>query len=90
MYILEWFDVEVLFYQKEFENFAKRVREYLPAVRHFLCIDGDGDSGPSLASWAAAQSETPLMSSWDPDRHVYATRHWRYHWPAKRGYEYEP
>lgn len=67
MYILEWFDVEVLFYQKEFENFAKRVREYLPAVRHFLCIDGDGDSGPSLASWAAAQSETPLMSSWDPD-----------------------
>jgi acyl-CoA synthetase (AMP-forming)/AMP-acid ligase II len=67
MYILEWFDVEVLFYQKEFESLAKLVREHIPAVRHFLCIDGESEYGSNLTTWATAQSEGPILSPWDPD-----------------------
>lgn len=67
LYITEFFDVEVLFYQKEFEAFAHLVRERIPAVGHFVCLDMPGDLGPQLADWAALHSSAPLAIAWDPD-----------------------
>ncbi len=67
LYITEFFDVEVLFYQKEFEAFAQLVQQRIPAVRHFICLDGPGTLGPQLADWAAMQSNVPLPIPWDPD-----------------------
>lgn len=67
LYITEFFDVEVLFYQKEFDDFAQAVKERIPAVRHFVCLDGPGALGPQLVDWAAAQSCEPIDLPWDPD-----------------------
>lgn len=67
LHILRHFDVEVLFYQKEFDAFVQTVRTSLPAVRHFVCLDGPGDDAPDLGEWAAGQSDVPLELPWDPD-----------------------
>jgi acyl-CoA synthetase (AMP-forming)/AMP-acid ligase II len=67
LYITEYFDVEVLFYQQEFEAFAQLVAQRVPAVRHFVCLDGAGAPGERLADWAAAQPSTALRLPWDPD-----------------------
>ena len=67
LYIVEFFDVEVLFYQKEFESFAQLVKERIPAVRHFVCLDMPGTLGPQLADWAAAQLNAPIYLPWDPE-----------------------
>ena len=67
IYILQWFDVEVLFYQKDFESFAQRVRKEVPTIRHFICIDAEGECGPSMATWMALQSDDPISLPWDPD-----------------------
>ncbi len=67
LYITEFFDVEVLFYQKEFDALAQMVKARVPAVRHFVCLDGSGTLGPQLADWAATQSNAPIQLPWDPD-----------------------
>lgn len=67
LYITEFFDVEVLFYQKEFEEFARLVRDRIPAVRHFVCLDASDSPGAPLADWAAAQRSTSLQVPWDPN-----------------------
>lgn len=67
LYLAEFLDVEVLFYQKEFEAFAQAVAERIPAVRHFVCLDSAASLGPRLADWAAAQSNEPIGLPWDPD-----------------------
>ncbi|MBI3370939.1 MAG: AMP-binding protein [Betaproteobacteria bacterium] len=67
LHITEFFDVEVLFYQKEFEAFAQLVKERIPAVGKFVCLDQPGALGPQLAEWAALQSNLPHPLPWDPD-----------------------
>jgi acyl-CoA synthetase (AMP-forming)/AMP-acid ligase II len=67
LYILEQFDVEVLFFQKESEAFARQVRERLPQVRHFLCVDGESELGPSVESWAAVQQNDAIWLPWQPE-----------------------
>ena len=66
-FIVEFFDVEVLFYQTEFEPFARLVKARVPAVRHFICLDGRGPLGPELAEWARVQSAEAIRLPWDPD-----------------------
>lgn len=66
LYILDFFDVEVLFYQKEFEDFAQLVRTRLPRVKSFICVDAPGEQGPALEEWAARQKADPIYLSWDP------------------------
>jgi acyl-CoA synthetase (AMP-forming)/AMP-acid ligase II len=58
--IVEFFDVEVLFYQQEFESFARLVKERLPAVKHFVCLD-------ELGEWARLQPAEPIRIPWDPE-----------------------
>jgi len=67
LYITDFFDVEVFFYQKEFEAFAELVKERIPAARQFVCLDRPGSLGPRLSDWAAQQANAPLSIPWDPD-----------------------
>lgn len=66
-YMIEFFDVEVLFYQKEFETLAQWVKLNLPSVRNFYCIDDDGNCGPRVALWAENQSGDVPDTPWDPE-----------------------
>jgi acyl-CoA synthetase (AMP-forming)/AMP-acid ligase II len=66
-HILRWFDVEVLFYQKEFEPYARRVHSSIDRVRHFICIDGHSDFAADLTAWMRDQDDTPIDLPWDPD-----------------------
>jgi acyl-CoA synthetase (AMP-forming)/AMP-acid ligase II len=67
LYVVEFFDVEVLFYEREFEAFAQLVKERLAGVRAFVCLDGAGALGPGLEDWAAEQSADPIHLPWEPD-----------------------
>lgn len=67
LYIVEAFDVEVLFYQKAFEPFAQAARERCTKLRGFLCLDGAGTLGPTLEDWAGVQSAAAIRLPWDPD-----------------------
>lgn len=60
LYIVDFFDVEVLFYQEEFEPFVRLVKERVPAVKHFLRLE-------ELAGWAKAQPSDPIRIAWDPE-----------------------
>jgi len=67
LYIIDAFDVEVLFYQRDLTEFARAVGDRLSRVRHFVCIDGDDGPGVGLSDWAAGQSSEPIPLPWDPD-----------------------
>jgi len=60
-YVLDAFDCEVLFFQKQFEPVVAELRPRLPKIRLWICIDGEApDLAGSLplASWTAAQPAT--------------------------------
>jgi acyl-CoA synthetase (AMP-forming)/AMP-acid ligase II len=44
--LLDQFDCEVLIYQVAFEPLVNRIRDQLPKVHTFVCLDQDPDSGP--------------------------------------------
>jgi len=67
LFITAFFDVEVLFYQSEFEPFARLVRERIPQVRHFIVLDRPGALGPHIEEWASTQSNAPIRAPWEPD-----------------------
>ena len=67
LYILEHFDVRVLFFQREFEDFARRVRERVPTVKHFVCVDGTSEMGPDMTEWMALQPNHELHLPWEPE-----------------------
>lgn len=59
--LLNSFDCEILFFQKQFSAVVAALRLRLPKVRLWVCIDGDGhESGGAtpLATWADAQPAT--------------------------------
>lgn len=66
-YIVQAFDVEVLFFQKALEPFARRIQAECPAVRHFFCVDGASELGPNVEAWAATQSAERRALPWAPD-----------------------
>jgi acyl-CoA synthetase (AMP-forming)/AMP-acid ligase II len=60
-YVLDAFDCEVLFFQKQFSPAIAGLRPRLPKVRRWICIDDELPEFPgarSLASWAQAQPAT--------------------------------
>lgn len=67
LYVVDFFDIEVLFYQREFEDFANLVKERVARVRAFVCLDGPGALGPGLEAWAAEQSGDPIHLPWQPE-----------------------
>ena len=59
--LLDAFDCEILFFQKQFADIVAGLRPRLPKIRLWVCIDGEGhESGdaPPLTTWAEAQPAT--------------------------------
>ena len=60
-FILDAFDCEVLFFQKEFATVVAGLIPELPKVKAWICIDGDSPEVPvarSLQAWVAEQPAT--------------------------------
>lgn len=60
-YILDNCDVEILFYQSEFEGNVAEFARLCPKLRQFICIDGGDGRGSFLTDWIAGMPAT------DPD-----------------------
>jgi len=61
-HVLDAFDCEVLFFQKEFAPVVAELRPRLPKIRLWICIDDELPDFPgarSLASWVRDQPATP-------------------------------
>jgi acyl-CoA synthetase (AMP-forming)/AMP-acid ligase II len=58
LHILQSFDCDVLFYQKDYADQIATVRQQLPKVRKWICIDG-GTEDISLDDWVAKSSVEP-------------------------------
>ncbi len=56
-YILDAFDCEVMFYHSEFAQLIAQLRPSLPKIRHWICIDADGDDAPALENWVAGVTD---------------------------------
>lgn len=57
--ILERFDCEVLFYQAAFHPLVEQLRQALPNVAHWICVESAMDGVPSLDEWVAGHADTP-------------------------------
>ena len=69
-YLLDAFDCEVLFFQKQFATTIAELRPRLPKVRLWVCIDGDVADFPdarSLSDWVKDQSTAPPDVAVDMD-----------------------
>ena len=49
------FGMEILFYSTAFDQQVKDIREQVPSIKEFVCIDGDGSVGQSLEGFCAGQ-----------------------------------
>lgn len=67
LYLCEFFDVEVLFFQQEYSDFADLIRARIPGVRCFVCLDGSSPGSLQFDTWTAAQESAPIRNPWDPD-----------------------
>jgi len=70
LYILDAFDCEVLFFQREFAPVVAELKPQLPRVKTWICIDGESPEVPgsvSLHEWTAHQSAVPPRLNVDMD-----------------------
>ncbi|MGH8447756.1 AMP-binding protein [Pseudomonas sp.] len=66
-YVLDTFDCEVLFFQKEFADTVSALRPQLPKIRHWICIDADVEDAESLQHFVDEQPATDPCVSVNPD-----------------------
>jgi acyl-CoA synthetase (AMP-forming)/AMP-acid ligase II len=57
-HVLDTFDCDVLFFQKEFEATIAALRPQLPKIKLFVCIDGEAEGAVSLTAWAEGHADT--------------------------------
>jgi acyl-CoA synthetase (AMP-forming)/AMP-acid ligase II len=57
--ILDMFDCEALFFQRQFAPLVKQLRPALPKIRLWVCIDGEADESVPLDSWMSSQPSSP-------------------------------
>ena len=89
-FILDAFDCEVLFFQKEFAPVVAGLRASLRKVKAWICIDGESPEVPEarpLKGWIADQPPT-ARSSTSPWRIRGPVRHRRHDWCAEGRDEY--
>jgi len=65
--LVRHFDVEVLFFEKEFEQAAEAALRDAEKVQHLICLDAETDLGPELRSWKDDQSTSRIICPWQPD-----------------------
>jgi len=66
-YVLDAFDCEVLFFQKQFAQAIAGLRPQLPKIRHWICIDGEADGAMPLDQFLAEHPATDPQVPIDPD-----------------------
>ncbi len=66
-YVLDAFDCEALFFSEAFASVIEALRESLPKVKLWVCIDADLSWAPSLATWSAGQPTTMPEIAYDMD-----------------------
>lgn len=66
-YVLDTFDCEILFFQREFVETIAALRPQLPKIRHWICIDGEVEGAESLERFIANQPATDPGVVVDPD-----------------------
>lgn len=65
---MNYTDVECLFYHSSFENEVRRLGASAPQLRQCICLDRDGELGPSLAAFGTAASSLCPDLPGDPHR----------------------
>ncbi|MBV7586231.1 AMP-binding protein [Pseudomonas sp. PDM33] len=66
-HVLDAFDCEILFFQREFAETIAALRPQLPQIRLWICVDGDADGAESLESFVRDQPSTDPRVAVDPD-----------------------
>lgn len=66
-HVLDAFDCEVLFFQKEFADIIEVLRPSLPKIRLWLCVDDDLPAAMSLRTWIKDQPATAFEVDYDMD-----------------------
>ncbi|WP_236185907.1 MULTISPECIES: AMP-binding protein [Pseudomonas] len=66
-YVLDAFDCEVLFFQKEFAAVIDSLRASLPKIRLWICLDGDLPGATSLSAWSDAQASSVPQVDYEMD-----------------------
>lgn len=57
-YVLDTFDCEILFFQREFAETIATLRPQLPQIRLWICVDGDVEGAESLETFIENQPST--------------------------------
>lgn len=65
--ILDLFDCEVVFFQQALASALEPLRQKLPKVRLWVCIDGDVSWTTSLAKWTEKRSRAEPRVTYDMD-----------------------
>jgi acyl-CoA synthetase (AMP-forming)/AMP-acid ligase II len=67
-HIMQAFDCDVLFFQKNLADSIEAFRKSAPHIREFVCIDGTVDSIPSLMEWMDGYGVGEFDLPHDPER----------------------
>lgn len=57
---------ELLFYHSAFEEHAAEIRDRVPGIRKFVCVDREGANAPSLDDWIADREDRAPYIACDP------------------------
>jgi acyl-CoA synthetase (AMP-forming)/AMP-acid ligase II len=66
-YVLDAFDCDILFFQKEFASLIAALRPRLAKIKRYVCIDGEAEGAVSLAAWIEGHADTDLNLAVDLD-----------------------
>ena len=66
-HVLDAFDCDMLFFQKDFEAPIAALRPQLPKIKRYVCIDGEAEGAVSLAAWVEGHADTDLGLAVDLD-----------------------
>lgn len=65
--LMNKFDVDFLFYHSQFESSIPEIREKVPRIKNFVCINEKGDNGPYLMDWIEGYQRKFEPTSSDPN-----------------------
>lgn len=65
---LEYADCDLIFFHSSFESIVPQLKEGLPKVRQFICIDRPSEYGEFLEAWTASCQTTYVASIENPDQ----------------------
>ncbi len=66
-FLLDAFDCEILFFQSTYADTIAAMRDSLPKVKHWVCIDGKAAGASSLEEWCGEQPATKPDVAYDMD-----------------------